>query len=96
MFGRAAIPVYLLLMRDSTPQWTGDIDDDCSARWSGFLLRAECMEEGDWWWAVSRENDGEEIDSSNNYEVIVPSGEAARKAAEIAARKFMSPDYDIL
>ena len=32
-----------------------------------------------------------EIDSSNNYEVVVSSGEAARKAAEIAARKFASP-----
>jgi hypothetical protein len=83
------------MMQDHVPKWEGDLDDDCSARWSGFLLRAECMEESVWWWAVYRES-GEEIDSSNNHEVVVSSGEAARKAAEVSAQKFVSPNYDII
>ena len=83
------------MMSARQPQWEGDLKDDCLARWSGLLLRAECMEEGVWWWAVYRES-GEEIDSSNNHEIVILSGEAARKAAEIAARKFVSPNYDII
>ena len=84
------------MKQEGAPQWEGDLDDDCSARWFGFLLRAEWMDEGIWWWAVYGKNGEGEVDSSNNYEVVVSSGEAARRAAEIAARKFVSPDYDII
>jgi hypothetical protein len=72
------------------PQWEGDLLDDCSALWSGLLLRAEEMDEGVWWWAVSREPDGGEIDSSNNYELLIPNGDVARRAAETAARRFFN------
>jgi hypothetical protein len=29
------------------PVWTGDMYDDCTARWCGLVLRAECMGCGD-------------------------------------------------
>ena len=28
--------------------WTGNLDDDCTARWAGLLLRAEWMDEDYW------------------------------------------------
>ncbi len=71
--------------------WTGDLDDDCTAHWAGLLLRAEWMDGRRWWWAVSEEVSGKEIDSSNNdgyFDVKFTSGSAARDAAETAAREF--------
>ncbi|MDR6568809.1 hypothetical protein [Chitinophaga ginsengisegetis] len=32
--------------------WTGDLSDDCTAKWAGLMLRAEWMEKNYWWWAV--------------------------------------------
>jgi hypothetical protein len=41
---------------ESTPnepvRWHGDLKDDCTARWAGLMLRAEKMNDGDWWWCV--------------------------------------------
>ncbi len=64
-------------MAFSPIHWTGDLDDDCIARWCGLTLRAECMgcndddcdgldtckpEHGEyWWWEVSARRDGEWI-----------------------------------
>lgn len=70
--------------------WTGDLDDDCTAIWAGLVLRAEWMDEDYWWWAVYDLQDGEnQIDSSNNYDISVIGGGAARKYAEDVARKFI-------
>jgi hypothetical protein len=73
-------------------EWRGDLDDDCTAEWSGLLLRAEWMAGDRWWWAVSDLASGEEIDSSNSdgyVEVAFTSGAAARRAAESAAREHL-------
>jgi hypothetical protein len=72
--------------------WTGDLNDDCIAKWNGLILRAEWMDEDKWWWAVSKDNDNpmDEIDSSNNYETVCIEGEKARQSAEQAAIKFIN------
>lgn len=72
-------------------EWTGDLDDDCTAMWCGLLLRAEWMDGTRWWWAVTDVVSGQEIDSSNNsgyFDVEFTSGSAARHAAEKAAREY--------
>ena len=74
-----------------TIKWTGDLDDDCTARWSGLTLRAEWMQGDNWWWAVTDISSGNEIDSSNNdgyFEMKFTSGAVARDAAERAAREW--------
>lgn len=71
--------------------WTGDLDDDCTAKWSGLLLRAEWMNGHRWWWAVTDAASCQEIDSSNNDAYIgfeFTSGRVARAAAEKAAREY--------
>ncbi len=71
--------------------WTGDLNDDCTARWNGLILRAELMVDDIWWWAISKDNDNplDEIDSTKNYDTICIGGEQARQSAEAAARKFI-------
>lgn len=73
------------------PVWTGDLDDDCSARWAGMTLRAECMDGDRWWWAVYDISTGEEIVSQNSLTYGGPchSGQAARLAAEKGARIWL-------
>lgn len=77
---------------NNTPiEWTGNLKDDCLARWNGLLLRAEKMQHASWWWAVSLEGKyGAEIDSSNNYyPKRIPTGIAARAEAERVARAYI-------
>ncbi|UPL48525.1 hypothetical protein [Hymenobacter sublimis] len=72
--------------------WTGDLSDDCLARWCGLLLRAEWMEEEYWWWCVydmQAENEPQ-IASSNDYEGEWTSGEQARAEAENVARRYLA------
>jgi len=66
--------------------WQGDLHDDCSAFWSGLLLRAEEMERGLWWWAVSNAATGELIADSLRSDIRATTGAKARAAAEVAAR----------
>lgn len=73
-------------------EWKGDLDDDCTAEWSGLLLRAEWMAGTRWWWAVSDLASGKEIESSNtagHWEIDYSSGGMAREAAENAAREYL-------
>ena len=71
--------------------WTGDLKDDCSAKWAGLLLRAEWMDEEYWWWSVyDIENNEEKIDDSNNYEESFIGGEVSRKKAEEVAREYIN------
>ena len=67
--------------------------DDCTAIWNGLILRAECMDEDRWWWAISKDNNDplDELDSSNNYDIICIGGEMTRQLAEEAAMKFIKP-----
>jgi hypothetical protein len=69
--------------------WTGDLDDDCTARWAGLTLRAEQMQRGVWWWAVYDDRSGTILGDSNTAEVRVPNGKKARVAAERVARKWL-------
>jgi len=75
--------------KESTPRWTGDLSDDCTAEWAGLCLRAEWMDGTDWWWSVFDIRTGTEIYSSNRNDDRYESGEVAREAAEQAARVFV-------
>ena len=75
---------------DSPIIWTSDLNDDCTARWAGLMLRTEEMDDRVWWWAVyDMENDENTIDSSNEYEITFTSGPEARMAAEQAAKMYL-------
>jgi len=79
------------------PGWYGDLEDDCSAQWAGLILRAEMMYDKAWWWAVSDEASGEEVDSSNNHEQPQPtSGVAARQLAEAAVYEWLGVTRQVL
>ncbi len=70
--------------------WTGDLQDDCSAKFAGLVLRAEWMDNDLWWWCIyDMNNGGIQIDSSNNYNRRPNTGEVARKAAEHSAFKYL-------
>jgi hypothetical protein len=71
------------------PTWYGDLSDDCTARWAGFTLRAEWMDDDIWWWAVSLDGQSDQIASSNDSEVQPTSGEDARMSAFRAAKRFL-------
>ena len=79
------------LAQGTSPDWTGDLDDDCIAYWAGFMLKAEWMNDDPdplWFWAVSDMQTGEEVDSEHYHpDEQYHSGEEARKAAEAAVRK---------
>lgn len=80
------------LAAKSRPDWTGNLADDCSSRWVGFLLRAEEMEEGVWWWAVYddwAEDPTVQLSSSHDSSEVCVSGQHARREAEQAARRFL-------
>ncbi len=65
------------------PEWLGDLDDDCTATWAGFMLRAEQCDEG-WWWAVYDDASGARV-CAYPY----PSGSEARAAAESTVRRLL-------
>jgi hypothetical protein len=70
-------------------KWTGNLDDDCTAYWHGLILRAEVMDEGIWWRAVTDQESREELSSSNLPSAIrCTSGAEARREAEQAASYF--------
>lgn len=72
-------------------EWRGDLNDDCTAKWAGLMLRAEEMEENSWWWAVYDMQRGEmTIDSSNQYHEDITNGEIARAKAENTAKAYMA------
>ena len=70
-------------------EWTGDLDDDCTARWAGLMLRAEQMQRGVWWWAVYDDRSGAILGDSNTARGRVPNGKKARIAAERVARLWL-------
>lgn len=72
------------------PLWTGDLADDCSAQWAGFMLRAEKMKEGSWWYSVRDVASGLTVEDSTAMEVEIRDGGAARMRCEEAARRFLS------
>ncbi|MCJ8292696.1 MAG: hypothetical protein MJK07_23220 [Flavobacteriales bacterium] len=70
--------------------WEGDIKDDCTAKWSGLMLRAEWMDEDYWWWCVyDTLNNDIQIDSSNEYDERFIGGEIARNKAEEVAKEYL-------
>ena len=71
--------------------WTGDLSDDCTAKWAGLMLRAEWMDEDYWWWAVyDMQKDEATIDDSNNYTGRFIGGEMSRQKAESVAQKYIT------
>ena len=74
-------------------KWNGDLKDDCTAKWSGLMLRAEWMDEDYWWWCVYDILDNEnQIDSSNEYDERIIGGEKAREKAEEIARNYLKDE----
>ena len=73
--------------------WNGDLNDDCTARWSGLMLRAEWMDEDYWWWCVYDMLDNEnQIESSNEYNEKFIGGEKAREKAEEVAKNYLKEE----
>lgn len=73
--------------------WNGDLNDDCTARWSGLMLRAEWMDKDYWWWCVYDMLDNEnQIDSSNEYDEKIIGGEKAREKAEEVAKSYLKEE----
>ena len=73
--------------------WNGDLNDDCIARWSGLMLRAEWMDKDYWWWCVYDMLDNEnQIDSSNEYNEKFIGGEKAREKAEEVAKNYLKKE----
>ena len=73
--------------------WNGDLNDDCTAKWAGLLLRAEWMDEDYWWWSVYDSLDNEnQIDSSNEYNERFIGGKDSRDKAEEIARNYLKDE----
>ena len=75
---------------EASPIWSGDLDDDCSARWAGFLLRAEAMDKEVWWCAVTDLKTGLIVEDSAAGAGVLKDGLAARRKYEEAVRRFLS------
>ena len=73
-----------------SPVWTGDLDDDCTARWAGFLLRAEEMERGSWWFSVTDLPSGSVIHDSDRVGRRIDSASSARQECERAVIRFLN------
>jgi hypothetical protein len=71
------------------PAWSGDLLDDCTARWAGFILRAEEMEEGIWWYAAIDTASGAYAVDSTVSQTSASDGISARQRCEEAARAFL-------
>ena len=83
-------PWQIEVAKGKDPEWYGDLNDDCTSKWAGFLLRAEWMDDNQWWWAVSDLETDEEVDSSRNYEEYIPAtGLEARRIAESAVLELL-------
>ena len=73
--------------------WNGDLNDDCTAKWAGLMLRAEWMDQDYWWWCVYDMLDNEnQIDSSNEYSERFIEGEKAREKAEEVAKNYLKQE----
>ena len=73
--------------------WEGDLKDDCTAKWSGLMLRVEWMDEDYWWWCVyDNLNSDIQIDSSNEYDERFIGGEIARNKAEEIAKEYLKKE----
>jgi hypothetical protein len=70
-------------------EWTGDLDDDCTAQWAGLTLRAEEMKRGRWWWAVYDDRTSTVLADSNGSPTRVSDGVKARKAATTFAMRWL-------
>jgi hypothetical protein len=70
---------------------TGDLVDDYTALWAGLMLRAEQMDDVDWWWAVYDMEQAEMVvDAAWEYDALFVNGAIARAKAEEVARDYLS------
>ena len=82
--------IWRILAAQEPPKWSGNLDDDCSADWAGFSLRAEAMDDDIWWWCVYEEGLLDRVVSSNDDDdAPCSTGDSARRAAERAARHLL-------
>jgi hypothetical protein len=73
--------------------WEGNLNDDCTAKWAGLMLRAEWMDENYWWWCVyDMIKDEIQIDSSNEYNERFICGKVSREKAEEIAKKYLKSE----
>lgn len=84
-------------------EWTGDLDDDCVARWNGYMAHCEALDERSWYASVSAP-DGIMLLHTAENDVVCVSGRGARwlceqimrghKAQELLrrAKTFFNPD----
>jgi len=91
---------HCLEIKQEPPNWYGDLEDDCCAKWMELLLRAE-WEDGEgtdewWWWAVSNMETGETLDASYKHSHVPNSADDARQCAEDAARRYFASIYSAL
>ena len=80
----------LAIQAKPVPDWRGDLNDDCTALWAGFTLRAELMNGRVWWWAVYLDAQNLQIASSNDSEASPLTGDEARAAAVRAVLSFLN------
>ena len=73
----------------ASPEWRGDLDDDCLADWGGLLLHAEWMQGELWFWAVYDPKFDYQVVTSDHNKKPCRSGEQARREAENAALAYL-------
>ena len=71
------------------PQWHGNLEDDCTAKCGGLMLRAEWMQADRWWWAVYDPQIQSQVATSDGDARPCCSGEDARRRAENAATVYL-------
>ncbi|KKW92516.1 DUF7674 family protein [Sphingobium chungbukense] len=71
------------------PLWEGDLSDDCTAELHGYMLRAEKMDDRQWWWALYGP-DGN-ISSNEKPGNYTTGGQARRAAANEFRRAVGAP-----
>lgn len=70
--------------------WNVNLNDDCTAKWSGLMLQAKRKNEDYWWWCVYDMLDNEnQIDCSNEYNERFIDGDQAKDKAEEVAKNYL-------
>jgi hypothetical protein len=66
--------------------WTGDLGDDCAARWRGLYAHAEAMDDGRWYCAVDESDGAGRLFHTADADVTPLTGHAARRLCENVMR----------
>ena len=63
-------------------EWTGDLNDDCVAKWRGMLAHAEALNDHQWFCSVSVDEEAECLFHSVTDDVHHMTGKSARSFCE--------------